>query len=75
MSARNSRDEGIGYIRTLLSRGDLVVDRSCNEIRNEFLTYSFKNKDSDDVIKLGDDFLDALRYAVYSDSVIEEGGN
>lgn len=73
--ARNSRNEGIGYIRTLLSRGDLVLDRSCVETKNEFLTYSFKDDNSEDVIKLDDDFVDALRYAVYSDSIIEEGGN
>lgn len=70
IGAKNSHEEGIGYIRTLLSRGDLLIDRSCKELKNEFLTYSFKKKDDDTVNKIDDDLLDGTRYAVYTDHAL-----
>ena len=70
ISAKNSHEEGIGYIRTLLSRGDLLITRGCQQLKNEFLTYSFKGKDTDTLNKIDDDLVDAVRYAVYTDHIL-----
>lgn len=74
--ARNSHSEGIGCIRTLISRGDLIIDKHCVDLKDEMLSYSFKSKDSEDVKKEGDDAVDAMRYAIYSDYYYNnEGGS
>lgn len=67
-NAKNDHVKGINYIRGLLGTDNLVIDfDKCNDLVVEMGSYSFKSKDSDEVIKLNDDFVDALRYGCYSD--------
>ena len=70
-NAKNDHTMGINYIRTLLGSDSLVINYdTCPDLVSEMGSYSFKSKDSDEVIKLNDDFVDALRYGCYSDHVM-----
>lgn len=71
-NAMNKHDAGIGKIQTLLSTDKLFMLDSCTELINEMYSYQYKDTTNgkDEVIKVGDDFSDSLRYGVYTDSVI-----
>lgn len=71
-NALNSHNDGIGCVSTMLSTNRLVILDNCENLIGEMYTYSFKDNTSgkDDVVKIGDDFCDALRYGVYTDSAI-----
>lgn len=60
--------KGIMYVENLILNGRLVIVKdNCPNLINEFNSYSWDSKsNNDDVIKLNDDALDALRYAIYS---------
>jgi phage terminase large subunit len=72
INAMNSHDDGIGCVRNMLALDQLFIFSNCENLIDEMYAYSFKDNNSgkDEVIKLGDDFCDALRYGVYTDSVI-----
>jgi hypothetical protein len=72
INAMNSHDEGIGCVRNMLALDQLFIFDNCENLIDEMYAYSFKDNNSgkDEVIKVGDDFCDALRYGVYTDSVI-----
>lgn len=71
-NAMNSHSDGIGKIQSLLSLGGLLIMDNCTELIGEIYTYSYKDNKTgkDEVVKLGDDFVDSMRYGVYTDSVI-----
>lgn len=58
--------EGIMYIEKLILNNELFIDKSCTNVKNEFLSYSWDTKKDNEVIKEKDDILDAIRYAIYS---------
>ena len=58
--------EGIMFIERLILNNEFFVDMSCINVKNELLSYSWDTKKDNEVIKLKDDILDAIRYAIYS---------
>lgn len=74
INAKNDHQLGINFVRGLLGEDKLLINYdTCEDLVTEMSNYSFKNKDSEEVIKVDDDFADALRYGVYTDSVIHGG--
>lgn len=70
-NAKNEHLPGINFVRGLLGSDNLLINRDeCPNLVAEMSSYEFKNEETDDVVKLGDDFVDALRYGVFTDSVI-----
>ena len=69
-NAFNSHKDGIATVRSFLALDKLIIFDSCTNLVNEFYGYQFKSETSDDVVKLDDDFIDALRYGVHTDSTI-----
>ncbi|AFZ73030.1 PBSX family phage terminase large subunit [Natronobacterium gregoryi] len=63
--AENAVSPGIRKIAE--KQDDLRVARHCQNVRNEFSQYQYKDDgDSDDPLKQNDHAMDALRYAIYS---------
>lgn len=71
-NAMNSHIDGIGCIQTNLSLGKLFILDNCEYLISEMYSYRYKDTTNgkDEVIKVGDDFVDALRYGVYTDTVV-----
>jgi len=71
-NAMNSHQEGISYIRNLMALNKFFVLSSCENVISEIYSYSFKDNKSgkDEVVKIGDDFVDSMRYGIYTDSVV-----
>ena len=71
--ALNRHEEGIGFVRNLFALNRVFILDSCMFLIAELYSYKFKGKTptgKDDVVKEDDDFADAFRYGVYSDSVL-----
>lgn len=70
--AMNSHVDGIGFIQTELSTGKLFIMDNCINLIGEIYSYHYKdtNDGKDSVEKKGDDCVDAMRYGVYTDSVL-----
>ena len=65
--AEKSVDTGIRYVSSL--RDQLYVSQSCQHTIEEFNTYQYKDGgNSDTVLKENDHLMDALRYALFTDS-------
>lgn len=71
-NALNNHLDGIGCIQTKLSTNSLFILDSCSELIEEIYSYRYKDNTTgkDEVVKVGDDFVDSMRYGVYTDSVI-----
>lgn len=71
-NALNSHEEGIGKVQTYLSLNKLFVMDTCTDLIGEIYSYRYKDTTNgkDEVVKLGDDLVDALRYGVYTDSIM-----
>lgn len=73
-NAKNDHLLGINFVRGLLGTDKLLINSDkCPDLVNEMSSYSFKDENRDEVIKINDDFVDALRYGVYTDYVINGG--
>ena len=72
INAINNHNDGIGCIRNLLAMGKLFIISTCDKLIGEIYSYRFKdnNNGKDEVVKLGDDFCDSMRYGVYTDYII-----
>lgn len=70
--ALNSHSDGIGAVRNLFSLDRLFILGTCEDLVAEIFSYVFKDNKSgkDEVVKVGDDLVDAMRYGVYTDSVV-----
>ena len=65
--ADKSVETGIRYLSSLSD--SIHVARSCQNLRNEFNSYQYKDGgDSDTVLKENDHLMDASRYALFTDS-------
>jgi len=68
--AKNDVIDGIRFVGTLLSQGDLVIKRQCLNLLKEFESYVWDEKSirlgEDKPIKLRDHALDALRYVLFT---------
>lgn len=69
MKAIKHVNEGIAFIQTLLGSKKLYIHESLWEetspLRVQFSTYQWQ-EDKDKPVKLNDDLMDAMRYAIYS---------
>lgn len=65
MEADNDVTPGIQRVTAL--QDDLLVHESCENVRNEFGMYRYKDGDeTEDVVKKNDHAMDALRYAIHT---------
>lgn len=71
-NANNEHVAGIGKLQTLLSLNKLYVFSTCVSLIGQIYSYHYKDtmNGKDEVVKLDDDFVDAMRYAVYTASII-----
>jgi hypothetical protein len=65
VKANNSVESGIDFINAKIERGQLYVSAGCTGILSEVWDYC--RDEGGEIIKVNDHFLDALRYAVFSD--------
>jgi len=67
--ANNSVESGIDYINAKMERGQFFVCDKCNGVLSEIWDYC-RNEVSE-IVKVNDHYMDALRYAIFSD--IQQG--
>jgi len=65
VKANNSVDSGIDYINAKIERGQFFVCEKCTGVLSEIWDYC--RDEAGQIVKVNDHFLDALRYAVFSD--------
>ncbi|AEF84242.1 phage terminase, large subunit, PBSX family [Treponema primitia ZAS-2] len=63
--ANNSVESGIDFINAKIERSQFFVADSCTGVLSEIWDYC--RDEAGEIIKLNDHFMDALRYAVFSD--------
>jgi len=63
--ANNSVDSGIDFINAKIERGQFFVCDKCTGILSEIWDYC--RDEAGEIVKVNDHYLDALRYAVFSD--------
>jgi hypothetical protein len=65
IKANNSVDAGIDYIVAKMERGQFFVSSACSGVLSEIWDY---NRDDDgEINKVNDHYMDAMRYAIFSD--------
>jgi PBSX family phage terminase large subunit len=69
VKANNSVESGIDFICAKIERGQFFVADSCTGILSEIWDYC--RDEAGEIVKVNDHFMDALRYAVFSD--IQQG--
>jgi hypothetical protein len=69
VKANNSVDSGIDYISAKMERGQFFVSKKCSGVLSEIWDYC--RDEAGMIVKVNDHYLDALRYAVFSD--IQQG--
>ena len=70
-NARNGHAEGIGCCESLFALDMLYILEECENLIHEIFTYKYKEGTvKGEVVKLGDDFVDAMRYGVYTDDFL-----
>jgi hypothetical protein len=65
VKANNSVESGIDYISAKIERKQFYVCETCNGVLSEIWDYC--RNEAGEIVKVNDHFLDALRYAVFSD--------
>jgi PBSX family phage terminase large subunit len=65
VKANNSVESGIDYINAKIERGQFFVAQGCTGILSEIWDYC--RDEAGEIVKVNDHFMDALRYAVFSD--------
>ena len=65
VKANNSVDSGIDYICAKIERNQFFVSEKCSGVLSEIWDYC--RDESGEIVKVNDHFMDALRYAVFSD--------
>jgi hypothetical protein len=69
VKANNSVESGIDYISAKIERGQFFVSSACTGVLSEIWDYC--RGEAGEIVKVNDHFMDALRYAVFSD--IQQG--
>jgi len=67
--ANNSVDSGIDYINAKIERNQFFVCETCTGVLSEIWDYC--RDEAGQIVKVNDHYLDALRYAIFSD--IQQG--
>jgi hypothetical protein len=65
VKANNSVESGIDYINAKIERGQFFVCETCTGVLSEI--WDYRRDEAGEIVKANDHFLDALRYAVFSD--------
>ncbi|AEF80248.1 phage terminase large subunit [Leadbettera azotonutricia] len=65
VKANNSVESGIDFINAKIERGQFFVADGCTGVLSEIWDYC--RDEAGEIIKVNDHFMDALRYAVFSD--------
>jgi PBSX family phage terminase large subunit len=65
VKANNSVEAGIDYINAKIERGQFFVSSACSGVLSEIWDYC--RDEEGEIIKVNDHYMDALRYAVFSD--------
>ena len=65
VKANNSVDSGIDYINAKIERNQFFVCEKCTGVLSEIWDYC--RDEAGEIVKVNDHYLDALRYAVFSD--------
>jgi PBSX family phage terminase large subunit len=65
VKANNSVESGIDYINAKIERGQFFVCEKCTGVLSEIWDYC--RDEEGEIVKVNDHYLDALRYAVFSD--------
>jgi hypothetical protein len=65
VKANNSVESGIDFINAKIERGQFFVADSCTGVLSEVWEYC--RDEGGEIIKINDHYLDALRYAIFSD--------
>jgi len=63
--ANNSVDSGIDFINAKIERGQFFISEKCTGVLSEIWDYC--RDEAGQIVKVNDHYLDALRYAVFSD--------
>jgi len=66
IKANNSVESGIDFINAKIERGQFFVCEKCNGVLSEIWDYC--RDEGGEIVKVNDHFMDALRYAVFSDA-------
>jgi PBSX family phage terminase large subunit len=66
VKANNSVEAGIDYISAKIERGQFFVSSSCSGVLSEIWDYC--RDEEGEIIKMNDHYMDAMRYAVFSDT-------
>lgn len=64
VKANNSVDAGIDYICALIERGKFFVYRKCTGVLGEIWDYA--RDENNQIVKVNDHYMDAMRYAIFS---------
>jgi phage terminase large subunit len=62
--ANNSVEPGIDFINTKIERGEFFVSSECSGVLSEIWDYC--RDEDDEIVKVNDHFMDAVRYRVFS---------
>jgi hypothetical protein len=65
VKANNSVESGIDFINAKIERKQFFVCEACTGILSEIWDYC--RDEAGDIVKVNDHFMDALRYAIFSD--------
>jgi hypothetical protein len=65
VKANNSVESGIDYLNAKIERKQFAVNRKCTGVLSEIWDYC--RGEAGEIVKVNDHFMDALRYAVFSD--------
>jgi hypothetical protein len=65
VKANNSVESGIDFINAKIERGQFFVCEKCTGVLSEIWDYC--RDEAGEIVKVNDHFMDALRYAVFSD--------
>jgi len=65
VKANNSVESGIDYINAKIERGQFFVCEKCNGVLSEIWDYC--RNEAGEIVKVNDHYMDALRYAIFSD--------
>jgi hypothetical protein len=69
VKANNSVESGIDYINAKIERGQFFVSDRCTGVLSEIWDYC--RDEAGEIVKVNDHFMDAMRYAIFSD--IQQG--
>jgi hypothetical protein len=69
VKANNSVESGIDYINAKIERGQFFICERCNGVLSEIWDYC--RNEAGEIVKVNDHYMDALRYAIFSD--IQQG--